>query len=117
MSGVVSPLRRHNVMARMRTTLFLPFTLFHGDACAKSQFCDGVVLTGEIAVSWRESNRNGTFFYPKPHMQGHSLGVRLVRPPRTAESKGRQNEQQNEFFKLIFFALNKCSIMSKIKKS
>ena len=64
MSGVVPPLRRHNVMVRMRTTLFLPFILFHGDACEKSQFCGGMVLTGEIAVSWREANRNATFFYP-----------------------------------------------------
>jgi hypothetical protein len=97
MSEFVPPLRRHNVMARMRTTLFLPFTLFHGDACTKSQYCGGVVLTGEIAFSWRETNRNATFFYPKHHMQGHSLEVRLVRPPRAAESKGRQNEPQNVF--------------------
>jgi hypothetical protein len=27
-----------------------------------------------------------------------------MRPPRAAESKGRQNEQQNKFFKLIFCA-------------
>jgi len=58
----------------MRTTLFLPFTLFHKDACAKSRFFGGMVLTGEIAVSWRETNCNATFFYPKSHMQGHSLG-------------------------------------------
>jgi hypothetical protein len=58
----------------MRTTLFLPFILFYKGACAKSQFYGEMVLTGEIAISWRETNCNATFFYPKPHMQGHSLG-------------------------------------------
>jgi hypothetical protein len=74
------------------------------------------LLTGEIAVSWRETNCNATFFYPKPHMQGHCLVVRLVRPSRAAESKGRQNERQNKFLNL-FSAQNKCSIMSQVKKS
>jgi hypothetical protein len=44
------------------------------------------------------------FILPQTHIQGHSLGVRLARPPRATESKGRQNEQQNNFLKFIFCA-------------
>jgi len=82
MSGVLLPLRRHNVMARMRTNLFLPFTLFHRDACEKSQFCGGMVLTREIEICWRETNRNATFFNPTCRGiaggggGGHGFGLR-----------------------------------------
>jgi hypothetical protein len=70
----------------------------------RNTFCGGMVLTGEIAISWRETNHNATFFYPTCRAIAWGGGLRLVGPPRAAESKGRQDEQQNKFFKLIFCA-------------
>jgi hypothetical protein len=45
--------------------------------------------------------------------QEHNKGMRVVLPPRVAESKGRQNGLQNEYFKSkisIFLHLNKFKI-------
>jgi hypothetical protein len=97
------PTQRHG--AHENNFVFAVYSFSRRCVCVKSQLCGGMVLTGEIAVSCRETNRNVTFSTPNPTCRGVASGCNWCGlPGRQSPRDGKMSSRISILKKLIFCA-------------